>query len=127
MRMDREQLFLGALIAAAAASAVLFAAALTGLGGFAGILIPLFVFIASLGFILPLATALAMAPHGRNAGSASALIGVLQFTLGAAAGISVGILHDGSARPMTLVIAMCGCGAVLIRFLLARTKGPAGD
>lgn len=120
MRVDRERLFVGALLAAAVAGVVLFVAALTGLGGFAGLLIPLFAFIATLGFILPLAAALAMAPHGRNAGSASALIGVLQFALGAAAGTLVGILHDGSARPMALIIAACGCGAVLIRFLLAR-------
>jgi DHA1 family bicyclomycin/chloramphenicol resistance-like MFS transporter len=124
MRMDRERLFITALVGAAGASAVLLIAALTGLGGFVGLLVPLFMFIASLGFILPLATALAMAPHGRNAGSASALIGVLQFALGAAAGASVGILHDGSARPMALVIAACGFGAVLICFLLARRAAP---
>jgi DHA1 family bicyclomycin/chloramphenicol resistance-like MFS transporter len=120
MRMDRERLFRGALCAAAASGTLLFAAAVTGLGGFAGILVPLFVFIGSLGFTLPLAAALAMAPHGRNAGSASALIGVLQFTLGAVAGTAVGLLHEGSATPMTLIIAACGCGALLVRHLLAR-------
>jgi DHA1 family bicyclomycin/chloramphenicol resistance-like MFS transporter len=125
MRVDRERLFRGALYAAAASGILLFAAAATGLGGFAGILVPLFVFIGSLGFILPLAAALAMAPHGRNAGSASALIGVLQFTLGAAAGTAVGLLHDGSAMPMALIIAACGCGALLVRLLLAREDGAA--
>lgn len=127
MRVNRERLFFGAVIVAAAASVALFAAALTAFGGFAGILVPLFVFIASLGFILPLSAALAMAPHGRNAGSASALIGVLQFVLGAAAGTLVGILHDGTAKPMTLIIAACGCGALLVQFLLARAPGVTKD
>ena len=39
---------------------------LHGFGGFAGILVPLFFFIACHGFVLPNTTALAMAPHGRR-------------------------------------------------------------
>ena len=57
--------------------------AYSGFGGFAGILVPLFCFIACHGFVLPNTTALAMAPHGTVAGSASALLGTIQFVLGA--------------------------------------------
>src|SRR6185436_16774412 len=46
--------------------------AATGAGGFGGILLPLFGYVASLGFIFPNAAALAMAPQGDSAGSASA-------------------------------------------------------
>ena len=68
------------------AGLVLVVDASTGFGGFAGILVPLFFYIACHGFVMPNTTALAMAPHGKVAGSASALLGTLQFVLGAIAG-----------------------------------------
>lgn len=119
MRVQRVPLLVGAMSVAAAAGAALAVAGITGFGGLTGILVPLFVYIATLGFVLPLSAALAMAPHGRNAGSASAMLGVLQFTLGAVSGSLVGALHDGTARPMTLIIAGCGIGALLLQRLLA--------
>jgi DHA1 family bicyclomycin/chloramphenicol resistance-like MFS transporter len=90
------------------AGVVLLVDASTGFGGFAGILIPLFFYIASHGFIMPNTTALAMAPHGTVAGSASALLGTLQFVLGASAGALVGALGNGTAIPLAVVIAGCG-------------------
>ena len=81
-----------------------------GFGGFAGILLPLFFYISSHGFIMPNTTALAMAPHGAVAGSASALLGTVQFVLGASAGALVGVLGNGTAVPLAVVIA--GCAAL---------------
>lgn len=112
------------LVVAAAAGLVLAAAAASGVGGFAGFLAPLFVFVASLGFIAPNTAALALAPHGRTAGSASALLGTLQFLVGAGAGALVGVLSDGTALPMPLVIAGCGLGAVLVHRLLGAPAAP---
>jgi len=97
-------------IAMTAGFAMLFSAA-TGSGGFAGILIPLFCFIACYGFIMPNTTALAMAPYGAMAGSASALLGTLQFVMGATAGALVGALGNGTAVPFAAVVAGCGLGA----------------
>jgi DHA1 family bicyclomycin/chloramphenicol resistance-like MFS transporter len=125
MRLQRERMLATALGVGAVAGVVLLAAGLTGIGGLMGILLPLFVFVAGLGFVLPLSTALAMAPHGRNAGSASALLGVLQFVLGAVAGSLVGALHDGTARPMTIIIAACACASLLVLFALGRPAGAA--
>lgn len=71
------------------------------------LLIPLFFSIASLGGIMPNAGACAMARQGENAGSASALMGSLQFTLAAIASAAVGALHTGTAVPMAGVIACC--------------------
>lgn len=88
--------------------------AATGFGGFAGILVPLFVFIATHGFVMPNTTALAMAPHGSVAGSASALLGSVQFVIGAIAGTLVGAIGTASAVPLALVIAACGTGAFAI-------------
>ena len=98
-------------IAMTAGFAMLFSAA-TGSGGFAGILIPLFCFIACYGFIMPNTTALAMAPYGAMAGSASALLGTLQFVMGATAGALVGALGNGTAVPFAAVMAGCGLGAL---------------
>lgn len=72
------------------------------------LLIPLFGCIASLGILLPNASACAMAGQGRRAGSASALLGSLQFAIAASAAAMVGLLHDGSAWPIAAVIFVCG-------------------
>ncbi|SDH67186.1 Bcr/CflA family multidrug efflux MFS transporter [Pseudomonas panipatensis] len=78
------------------------------------LLLPLFACISCLGFLMPNASACAMAGQGRHAGSASALMGSLQFTVAAAASALVGVLHDGTALPMALVITLCGgCAALL--------------
>ena len=43
----------------------------------------MFVIVSSLSFVLPNSTALALADHAEVAGTASALLGVLQFLVGA--------------------------------------------
>jgi DHA1 family bicyclomycin/chloramphenicol resistance-like MFS transporter len=80
------------------------------------LLIPLFGCIASLGILLPNASACAMAGQGRHAGSASALLGSLQFVIAASAAAMVGVLHDGSAWPIAVVIF--GCGVLAVSFSL---------
>jgi MFS transporter, DHA1 family, multidrug resistance protein len=102
------------------ASLVLLFDAYSGFGGFAGILIPLFCYIACHGFVLPNTTALAMSPHGSVAGSASALLGTLQFVLGAIAGSLVGLFANGTPVPMAAVVAGCGASAFLANRLVAR-------
>jgi DHA1 family bicyclomycin/chloramphenicol resistance-like MFS transporter len=99
-----------ALVVQAAAGLALLAAALTGAGGLPGVWAPLFVFISGLGFVMPNATALAMAPHGENAGAASALLGVMQFGLAALAATILGAIQARSAVPMAAVVA--GAGAL---------------
>lgn len=91
--------------------------------GLVGILPALFVMVSSLGMVLPNATTLALADHPRTAGSASALIGVLQFALGAAAAPLVGVSGTGTALPMALVIAVLGVSALMTFVLLGRRDG----
>src|SRR5438034_11758898 len=90
--------------------------------GLVGILPSLFVVVASLGFVLPNATALALQDHPRIAGSASALLGVLQFSIGAAAAPLVGAFGARTALPMSVVIATLGCSALLAFMLLVRGR-----
>ena len=105
-----------------AAGVALLADAVTGFGGFAGILVPLFLYIATHGFVMPNTTALAMSPYGEVAGSASALLGSLQFVLGSAAGALVGIASNGTAVPLASVVAACATGAFAIHAFRPATR-----
>ncbi len=76
------------------------------------VLVPMFVVLSSLAFVLPNATALALADHAHVAGSASALLGVIQFLVGAFAAPLVGIAGPDTAVPMGVVMATLALGAV---------------
>ena len=106
------------LAVAMVSSLVLLVDAYSGFGGFAGILVPLFCFISCHGFVLPNTTAMAMAPHGQVAGSASALMGTIQFVLGATTGGLVGAFANGTAVPLAAVIAGCGVAAFLTHHMV---------
>jgi DHA1 family bicyclomycin/chloramphenicol resistance-like MFS transporter len=90
----------------------LLAVVLVGGIGLAGILPCLFAVVASLGFVMPNATALALTDYPHVAGSASALLGVLQFLIGAAVAPLAGAAGSESAVPMAVVIAALGVAAV---------------
>jgi len=86
------------------------------------LLVPLFICIASLGCIIPNASACAMSGQGARAGSASALMGCLQFSVAAGAAALVSLLHDGSAVPMALVISLCGALVVSVAMMTRRLQ-----
>jgi DHA1 family bicyclomycin/chloramphenicol resistance-like MFS transporter len=79
--------------------------------GLVGILPGFFLVTASIGLILPNATALALADHGHRAGSALALMGALQYAVGALVAPLVGIAGTGSALPMAVIIVTLSLGA----------------
>lgn len=66
-----------------------------------------------LGGILPNAAACAMAQQGRRAGSASAMMGSLQFTVAACTASLVGVFHTGNAIPLAGVLFGCALLATL--------------
>jgi DHA1 family bicyclomycin/chloramphenicol resistance-like MFS transporter len=119
VRYQNGQILTVALTVTAASGLLLAVLTWAGIGGFVGLLIVLFCTIASTGFVGPNATAAAMAPYARRAGSAAALLGAVQFACGALSGALVSALHNGTALPMTGVIALCGVTAFLILQLLA--------
>ncbi|HEY1370211.1 MAG TPA: Bcr/CflA family efflux MFS transporter, partial [Gaiellaceae bacterium] len=104
---------LAAGLAACAAGGVGLLVAVLLDAGLAGVLPSLFLTVSSIGLVLPNATALALADHPRTAGSASALIGLVQFVVGAAAAPLVGIGGATTAVPMAVVIAALGVGGML--------------
>jgi DHA1 family bicyclomycin/chloramphenicol resistance-like MFS transporter len=67
-----------------------------------------------LGLVIPTASVLALEAHGAIAGTASALLGTLQFLTGALVMAIVGQFVDGSARPMVIGIALCSMVALAI-------------
>ncbi|QDL56031.1 multidrug effflux MFS transporter [Rhodoferax aquaticus] len=69
-----------------------------------------------LGLVVPTTSVLALEAHGAIAGTASALMGTLQFVTGAIVMAVVGQFVDGSARPMVLGIAGCAW----VAFVMAR-------
>jgi DHA1 family bicyclomycin/chloramphenicol resistance-like MFS transporter len=87
--------------------------------GLAGILPCMLVVMSSNGFVAPNAMALAMNDFPEAAGSASALLGVLQFSIGAAVAPLVGLGGSDTALPMGIVMAALAVAAISVRLLLS--------
>ena len=79
----------------------------------------LFVGYGFLGLVTPITAVLALEEQGAIAGTASALMGTLQFVTGAVVMGLVGLFVDGTARPMIIGITACSTVAfVLVRLPL---------
>ena len=76
----------------------------------------LFVGYGFLGLVVPTTAVLALDAHGKIAGTASALMGTLQFVTGAIVMALTGVFADGTARPMVAGIA----GSAIVALVLAR-------
>jgi len=68
---------------------------------------------ASQGFTTPNAVVGALHRHAGHAGSASALMGTMQFGLGALSAAGVGLLSDGTAMPMAALMLVGAIGSNL--------------
>ncbi|MDT7552581.1 MAG: transporter, family, multidrug resistance protein [Pseudonocardiales bacterium] len=90
-------LLLAALIGGSVAGLVLVGTTVTGFGGIVGVLLPMFGVLFAVGLALPNAPALALARHGDAAGTAAALVGAVQFGVGALVSPMVGILGNNAA------------------------------
>jgi DHA1 family bicyclomycin/chloramphenicol resistance-like MFS transporter len=100
---------------------VLLVVAFSGVHVLWAVVAPLVVVIGCQGFNNANATAGALFRHAGHAGSASALMGTFQFSLGASAGVLVGLLTDGTPRGMAAMM-FCGMlGAVIADRFRPRT------
>jgi DHA1 family bicyclomycin/chloramphenicol resistance-like MFS transporter len=86
------------------------------------VLAPMFVIVSSLAFVLPNATALALADHPEVAGTASALLGLVQFMVGAIAAPLVGVAGPDTAVPMGVVMAVLALGALTAQRVAGRRQ-----
>lgn len=101
------------------------------LSGYAGlwlILPAFFIMVSSVGLVGPNATALALAEQGERVGLASALHVSLTFGMGMCASLLVAVLHDGSVRPLSLVVCSFAIAGLLVYRLLtvAQRHGALG-
>jgi MFS transporter, DHA1 family, multidrug resistance protein len=120
LRLGTDRMLRIGCATSAGCGLVLLAIAASGLWGLAGIAGALFVFLGMTGMIGANASAGAMSTYPELAGSASALVGMLQFAMGALAGGAVGFFANGTAVPMAAVIA--GTSLIGLGFNLALVR-----
>lgn len=82
----------------------------------------IFCYLSCQGFVFPNTSALALNPFSRLAGSASALLGTIQMSIGAFASFLVSLLHDNTALPMVEVMAGCSTLSFGILLLVAKAN-----
>jgi DHA1 family bicyclomycin/chloramphenicol resistance-like MFS transporter len=93
---------------------------LTGFGGLIGVLVPLALVVAAAGLSLPNTPALALTRHGEAAGTAAAMLGSVQFGVGAVVAPIVGLFGSTSAAPMGVVMLAVTLLAAALMFGVVR-------
>jgi DHA1 family bicyclomycin/chloramphenicol resistance-like MFS transporter len=88
--------------------------------GLVGVLLSLFLVVTSVGLVAPNAAALALADHPHVAGSASALLGLGQYAVGALVAPLVGLSGE---RSLAWVIAVSSVTAAVVFAVLLRGTG----
>ena len=106
-------------------------AALTGHASLPILAPPLFFGVTGVGLVFGPAVILALREHGAIAGAASALIGFMQGALGASGTMLVSLLANGTAAPMTAVMAVFAlisfATALRVRSQAARRAASGGQ
>ena len=118
------QIFKAALICQAIASGLFLLGAMNHWYGLAGTITMFFVCLGCLGLTYPNASAIALAPFSKNAGSASALVGFLQIGVAALASSSVGFFSTVDHVPIITLLLSSSLIALLI-LLAGTTKAQA--
>lgn len=130
-RFSAQRILTIALTVNVTASLLLTTTGMTGLGGFPVQVALIFICLSMTGLLYPNVTALALAPFDKAVGSASALLGTIQYAIGASAGAVVGMLHNSTALPMTATMAVCGGVAwfaiVGVRLITRAQSGTIGS
>lgn len=90
-----------------------------------GTLLFIFIFMGSQGFIFPNASAMAISPFSRLAGSASALLGCLQMGLGSIFSGLVSVFHNGTVSPMVVLMMICSAGSFAALLFAPKRTTPA--
>ena len=114
-RWSPAQVLVAGTVGGTVAGGVLVFVAALGIGGLWGVALPLWAVLFAAGLALPNAPALALADHGDPAGAAAALLGAVQFGVGAAVSPLVGVLgNDAVAMGAVIVASMLLAVAVLM-------------
>lgn len=118
-RYSPQRILIAALGLGTVAGLVLTTFAVTGVGGLPTVLASLWVVLFAAGLAMPNAPALALSRHGEAAGTAAAMLGAVQFGVGALAAPLVGMLGTGVVA-MAVVVAGGMIAAVAVLFVVVR-------
>lgn len=119
MRVGPRALMMVGLVVGVAGGLSLLVVAITS-AGLAPFLVALFLAIASGGLVGPNGIALALSNQPDAAGSASALIGVFPYVIGATVAPLVGLAGAASAMPLAIIIAALEITALALFLVLTR-------
>jgi MFS transporter, DHA1 family, multidrug resistance protein len=92
------------------------AAVAFGISSSLGLVVPMAVYLAGLGLVLPQSLAGALTPFPGRAGTASALLGFIQQTAAAVCGVVVGQMLGNTAWPLAIAVALMGGVSLLLWF-----------
>ncbi|WP_445262913.1 multidrug effflux MFS transporter [Pseudokineococcus sp. 1T1Z-3] len=107
----------GGLVGALVTTTALLVLVATGTGGLLGVLVPLWLTLGAIGFVLPNSPALALTRHGRAAGTAAAVLGCTQFGIGALVAPLVGVAGGALGAAVGMAVVMVGAAAVAVVLL----------
>lgn len=122
-RFDYDRMLLVGTVIAAFSAALVALFARTGWGELWGLVVSLFMFVSTTGFIVANSITGAMDKFPERAGAVSALVGALQYGSGIVGSGLVGLFANGTPWPMGWVIAVCGIGSLLSMGLLIPVPG----
>ena len=85
-------------------------------------------FFVMVGRVTPNVAALALSPHGKEAGAASALMGALQSALGMSSGFAVATFNDGTVSTLAAIMTVgAGLGLASYAWAAAAHQQPTTD
>jgi DHA1 family bicyclomycin/chloramphenicol resistance-like MFS transporter len=119
-RHEDQRLFRIALYAQTAVAIGFLVGALSGAWLIATIVL-LLLYLSCVGITYPNAAAIAMAPFSRNAGSASALLGFLQLSIGAVVSAGVGLLNAKDSAPIVALMTSTTLIGLIV-FLIGKNR-----
>jgi len=125
LRLGMERLIVIGNLASVAAATVMVGLAIAGVFTVAAIIVPAFFLGLGNGLVSPNAMAGAVSERPDIAGAAAAMAGFFQMSLGAVLTIAVGLLHETTQLPWSLIIfatALCGLWVCV----LLRPRGGRG-
>ncbi|MFY1671216.1 multidrug effflux MFS transporter [Plantactinospora sp. WMMB334] len=125
-RYTPQRILVSALAAGALAGLALLGFAATGFGGLPAVLVSLWGVLAASGLAMPNAPALALSRHGEAAGTAAALLGAIQFGIGAILAPLVGVLGNGSVGMGTVIFAAMVAALAMLLLVVRPARPGAG-
>ena len=113
-RWSPQRLLVAGTVAGALAGVALLVLAGSGTGGLPAVAGSLWAVLFACGLALPNAPALALSRHGEAAGTAAALLGAVQFGVGALVSPLVGVLGNDATAIGTVIVGALGLAIVVL-------------